>query len=99
MSKKIGHPQKKVALKPSLHSTSAKAQCQRLLAALIEFGEVNTLFARDSLNVLMPAARIKELREQGHNIFTDRISIDDQHGRRHNGVARYVLIKLAKARQ
>lgn len=99
MRKKIGHPQKKAARKPSLHSTTAKAQCRRLLAALIELGAVNTLYARDALNVLMPAARIKELREQGHEIVTTRIRIEDQHGRSHNGVARYVLIQLAEGCQ
>lgn len=96
MSKKIGHLPKKAALQPSLHNTTSQAQCSRLLAALIESGPVNTLYARDTLNVLMPASRIKELRAQGHNIMTERVSIKDQHGRSHNGIARYVLIKLAE---
>lgn len=99
MNKKIGHLPKKAALKPSLHNTTTQAQCNRLLAALIELGAVNTLYARDALNVLMPASRIKELREQGHDIFTDRISIKDQYERNHNGIARYVLIKLAEVYQ
>lgn len=78
----------------SADNTNANAQRQRLLAALI-VGEVSTFYARDQLNILMPAARIKELRNQGHDISTFRITIDDGYGRTHNGVARYVLVKLA----
>lgn len=88
--------QHKASLKKShLHSTSASAQRQRLLAALIELGSVNTLYARDCLNVMSPATRILELRRKGHNIFTDRITIKDRNGFNHSRVARYVLIKLA----
>lgn len=78
-----------------LNNTSTSAQRQRLLDALVELGAVNTLFARDCLNCLAPAPRIFELRAQGHEIFTDRITIHDTHGRTHSGVARYVLVKLA----
>lgn len=78
-----------------LSSTSANAQRKRLLDALQTLGAVTTLYARDRLNCLAPAPRIFELRAQGHEIFTDRITIKDQFGRTHKGVARYVLIKLA----
>lgn len=80
----------------SLHCTSANAQRVRLLAALIELGAVNTLYARDRLNILMPAARVKELRNLGHQIHTDLITITDRNGFVHHKVARYVLIKLAQ---
>ncbi|AYN97236.1 hypothetical protein EAW52_11000 [Pseudomonas sp. LTJR-52] len=77
-------------------STDAMRQRQRLLNALIELGAVNTLFARDKLNCMAPAPRIKELRALGHEIYTDRITINDRDGRTHKRVARYVLLKLAK---
>jgi hypothetical protein len=76
-------------------NTSANAQRKRMLDALQTFGAVNTLYARDSLNIMAPAPRIKELREQGHQIHTDRISITDRDGFVHDNVARYVLIQLA----
>jgi len=79
----------------SLSNTSANAQRKRLLEALQTLGAVNTLYARDRLNIMAPAPRIKELREQGHQIHTDRISIQDRDGFTHGNVARYVLIKLA----
>lgn len=79
-----------------IHNTTTKAQRERLLSALIELGSVNTMYARDKLNILCPAARIIELREQGHNIHTDRITITDRDGRVHTRVARYVLLQLAQ---
>lgn len=78
-----------------LSNSSANAQRKRLLDALQSLGAVNTLYARDQLNIMAPAPRIKELREQGHQINTDRISITDRNGFKHGNVARYVLIQLA----
>jgi hypothetical protein len=83
----------------SLDNTTTSAQRERLLRFLIDNGSVNTMFARDRLNIMAPAARIKELREQDHKIHTDRIVINDRDGRRHNKVARYVLLELAEVRQ
>lgn len=39
----------------------------------------------------MPAARIKELREAGYPIETRRITLIDDHGRNHSGIALYYL--------
>lgn len=78
-----------------LGNASASAQRKRLLAALQTQGPLNTIDARDNLNIMMPASRIKELRQQGHQIHTDRISITDRNGFVHGNVARYVLVKLA----
>lgn len=88
-----------IPLNLHLYDTSANAQRQRLLNWLIQNGTVNTMFARDRLNIMMPAARIKELRDIGHNITTDRIVINDRDGRPHYNVARYVLLELAEVRQ
>jgi hypothetical protein len=81
--------------KKHLTNTSANAQRKRLLEALQKLGAVTTVYARDRLNIMAPAPRIKELREQGHKIHTDRINIIDSNGCAHGNVARYVLIKLA----
>jgi hypothetical protein len=78
-----------------LTNSSASAQRKRLLEALQTQGAISTIYARDRLNIMAPAPRIKELREQGHQIHTDRISITDRNGFAHGNVARYVLIKLA----
>jgi hypothetical protein len=78
-----------------LTNTSAIAQRKRMLDALQTLGAVNTLYARDRLNIMMPAARVKELRQQGYQILTTRITITDSNGFVHHNVARYVLIQLA----
>lgn len=72
------------------NNTSASAQRARLLARL-RLEPVDTFTARDEMNLMMPAARIKELRNAGHNIKTQRITKTDQHGRKHDGVALYYL--------
>ena len=78
---------------PNTHNpnnTSASAQRARLLERL-HAGPVDTITARNDLNLMMPAARIKELRNAGHNIKTQRITLTDEHGRTHHGVALYFL--------
>jgi hypothetical protein len=73
-----------------LENTSNSAQLGRLLARL-QLGAVDTLTARSDLNVLHPAARIKELKERGHSISKQRITMTDEHGRTHYGIALYYL--------
>lgn len=77
-----------------LLNTSADAQRQRVLALLLERPR-STFELRDDHNVMMPAARVKELREAGHEIATIRRKLPDREGRTHPGVAVYVLIRLA----
>ena len=73
-----------------LVDSSAEAQRFRLLARLRD-GAVDTISARRDLNILMPAARIKELRKQGFQIETHRTKVFDDHGRPHARVAIYAL--------
>lgn len=68
---------------------SADAQCMRLYHAL-QFAPVDTLEARKWLDILMPAARIFELREQGKQIDTVRVMRPTDEGGLHS-VALYVL--------
>ncbi|NMZ64693.1 hypothetical protein HBN99_10185 [Pseudomonas oryzihabitans] len=49
-----------------IDSTSGAAQRQRLLQRLRQ-GPANTIELRRDLNIMMPAARVKELREAGHD--------------------------------
>lgn len=79
---------------PPDHS-SASAQRARLLARL-QFGPIDTLTARSELNILMPAARIKELKELGHPIYAQRISMTDEQGRTHHGIALYYLTQTGE---
>lgn len=68
---------------------SAAAQRLRLLDAL-RIAPVSTLEARRNLDILMPAARVRELRLLGHVIKTYWSKEATECGRLHR-VARYVL--------
>ena len=74
----------------TIQYSSASAQRARLLARL-QLGPIDTLTARSDLNVLHPAARIKELKERGHPIRTQLISMIEDQGRTHHGIALYYL--------
>jgi hypothetical protein len=73
---------------------NTEAQRRRLLAALVQ-RPITTIQARNELNILMPAARIIELRKLGHDIYTERVNLHDHEGREHPRCARYHLISLA----
>lgn len=73
------------------NDTTAGAQRARLLSRVQQTGSVTTIAARSDLNIMMPAARVKELRELGHPIKTHRITMTDDHGRTHRGVALYYI--------
>lgn len=74
----------------SVENTTTQAQRARLLDAL-ELGPITTIDARSRLNIMMPAARVKELRSLGHPIVTHLRDLYDEHGRRHSRVAVYYL--------
>lgn len=74
----------------SENSLSAQRRC--LLDWMRNSGPIDTLTARRDLNILMPASRIKELKNQGYTFHTRRISITDEHGRSHSNIALYALI-------
>jgi hypothetical protein len=71
--------------------SSARAQCFRLLKELRKHA-VDTISARRDLNIMMPSARVRELRKAGYLIKIERVGLDDDQGRRHHGVALYVLV-------
>lgn len=69
---------------------SGDAQRKRLMDAL-HCGPVTTIEARRNLDILMPAARIYELKHlHGHDIQTIRIRQETDSGKLHC-VAKYVL--------
>jgi hypothetical protein len=73
---------------------SAKSQCTRLLAYLIEHGRITTVAAHERLDIYHPPARKLELVKAGHKIATHwRIDYTAQ-GNPHR-VAEYVLLALA----
>lgn len=67
-------------------SQPSAVQRARILARL-RIGPATTLQLRSELHAMHPAARVLELRRQGHRIITVRLP---------NGVARYVLTGEAR---
>lgn len=76
--------------------TSSGAQRNRLLERL-RLQPVDTFTARSELNIMMPAARVKELRDRGHDIRRQLITLTDDYGRSHHGIALYFLTSITSA--
>lgn len=85
------------AMRNDHQEDGAAIQRARLLEAL-EQGPVSTLYAREYLDILHPAARVQELREQGYNVTTEWVLEDNGEGRPHR-VAKYVLLPAGPALQ
>jgi hypothetical protein len=73
----------------SIIDNSRAAQRLRLLKTLLS-EPVTTILARDVLNILHPAGRVKELRDRGFDIRTHWLVVHDNWGRPHR-VGCYVL--------
>lgn len=73
-----------------VENTSGTAQRARLLERL-KVGPIDTFTAIRELNIVRPGARINELRALGHKILTHRLTLTDDQGRRHCGMALYYL--------
>ncbi|MFI8224248.1 helix-turn-helix domain-containing protein [Pseudomonas sp. NPDC085632] len=54
-------------------------------------GPIDTFTAIRELNIVRPGARINELRDMGHRIMTERLTLTDDQGRTHRGMALYYL--------
>ena len=72
------------------HNTSINYQhaiCLRVLA----ISPQSTIDLRHTYGVMMPAARVKELRNMGYDIATVRVTETTPDNISHKGVAKYVL--------
>lgn len=73
--------------------TSTENQQSIVLSALRESPKT-TIELRHDYGVMTPAARVKELRENGHRIDTVRITSFTPDGLKHSKVAKYVLRRV-----
>jgi hypothetical protein len=71
--------------------TSTDAQRKRLLDVLNTGISISTIEARRDLDIMMPAARVFELRAEGCNIATYWAREPTESGKTHR-VARYALL-------
>ena len=87
---KKGQPNKASPEKTHVENTSGTAQRARLLERL-QSGPIDTFTAIRELNIVRPGARINELRGLGHKSLTHRLTLTDDQGRTHQGMALYYL--------
>ncbi len=66
-------------------------QRQEILSYLQQGGRLTTLYAREKMGIMHPAARVLELKNDGYNIVTYRNKGCDVTGSNHS-VAEYVLL-------
>jgi hypothetical protein len=71
-------------------SSSTQCQKNRLIEYLQKNTRITTPQARADLDIMMPAARLFDLKVDGFNIVTNRMNIDG-----HRKVAEYVLLSGA----
>ena len=91
MDKKIAYTKAGQNSQFNFNDTTAQNQCNIVLMVLRESPKT-TIELRDNFGVMMPAARIKELRQQGYKIDTLRLTCFTADGIKHSKVAKYVLL-------
>lgn len=57
------------------NETSSQTQCQKILAYLQNGGRITSLSALDNFGCLRLSARIKDLRDRGHDIQSQFITV------------------------
>ncbi|TDP74132.1 helix-turn-helix domain-containing protein [Roseateles toxinivorans] len=100
MDEKKTTPEKEAALKSlrdQFTGLDAATQKTRLLAALQLF-PVTTFEASRFLDVYHPAGRIRDLRDDGHEILTLWTDTTTEAGVTHR-IGRYVLVRMAQQEQ
>ena len=55
-------------------------QCDRILQYMHDFGSINPVQAMSDLGVMRLAARISDLKEEGHNISAKRVKKKNRYG-------------------
>jgi len=79
----------------NIPNTTASSQRTAILKHLQLHGSLTTLYAREQLGIMSPAARILELRKKDYPIVTHRTITEDTAGTKHRE-AKYVLFNNTK---
>ena len=74
----------------NLHDTTINNQ-QQICLRVLAISPQSTIDLRHIYGVMMPAARVKELRNMGYDIATVRVTQTTPDNISHKGVAKYVL--------
>lgn len=78
--------------KPKFTDNSLHNQRLKLLHWFFEKGAITTAQAREQLDIMHPAGRVRELKARGNNIVTVWDSWTSEHGIKHR-IARYILVQ------
>ena len=89
LAAQTNNPQNKTT-KPNFNNNSSYNQRLKILDWLFEKGSITTSEAREYLDILHPAGRVKELKEAGYLIDTIWDSWTSEHNIEHR-IGRYVL--------
>jgi hypothetical protein len=76
--------------KPTKNNKMKDSQNKRLLSHLLQGNKVTPLTAWSMLGIYRLSARIFDLRDQGFDVKTDRIEVENGHGEKFN-VAEYSI--------
>ena len=97
MEKEKGYPQAAQNTHSDHNDNSAHTQRLLMMAAFEKQHSLTTIEARRELDILMPGARVFELRAMGHDIATVWTQGVTEYGRKHR-IARYVFRKARHER-
>jgi hypothetical protein len=76
---------------------SKATQCRNVLEFMREHGAITTLQAVNALGVMRLASRVHDLRNAGHDIKVETISVPTREKGKFARVAQYSIIKEAHA--
>ncbi len=86
------HTQTALAESLSPNNTSVSNQRAIILNALLN-GPKTTIELRHQYGIMQPAPRVLELKRQGHQIISQRVTRYTPDGVKHKAVARYTLTR------
>jgi hypothetical protein len=77
---------------PIMSQAASTLKDRKKIVSLLRKKPTHTIQFRENHSLISPAPRIKELRDKGYGIETQKIKAQSIDGRWHNNIALYVLI-------
>jgi hypothetical protein len=82
---------------PIMSQAASTLKDRKKIVSLLRKNPTHTIKFREKHGLISPAPRIKELRDKGYSIETQKIKAQSIDGRWHNNIALYVLISEPQA--
>jgi hypothetical protein len=84
---------------PTMSQAASTLKDRIKIVSLLRIKPTHTIQFREKHGLISPAPRIKELRDKGYGIETQKIKAQSIDGRWHNNIALYVLISEPPAHE